>query len=101
MLKSLSYSITYKTAFGNQRSDHGDFISLMKDIVQLSAGFAFGDLFPSLSFLDWYTIIKLNHLNRRSSRIVERIIKSHIDQDKEIKSPQRKVKKRKNLLMFF
>ncbi|XP_060972819.1 cytochrome P450 71D11 [Cannabis sativa] len=91
MLKSLSYSIIARAAFGEKRSDHDDFVYIMKETVKLSAGFAFGDVFPSLSFLDWYTISKFKDLKLRSSRIVDRIIKLHIDdQDKEIKSPTKK-----------
>ncbi|XP_030510237.2 tabersonine 16-hydroxylase 1-like [Cannabis sativa] len=69
----------------------------MEEIVKLSGGFAFGDLFPSLSYLDWYTLSKFNHYKQRASRIVERIIKLHTDQDKEIKSSTNKSGEEKDL----
>ncbi|KAF4362232.1 hypothetical protein F8388_008116 [Cannabis sativa] len=90
MTRRLSYNIISRAAFGNKSSDHDEFISIMEEIVKLSGGFAFGDVFPSLSYLDWYTLSKFNHYKQRASRIVERIIKLHTDQDKEIKSSTKK-----------
>ncbi|KAF4362227.1 hypothetical protein F8388_008111 [Cannabis sativa] len=90
MTRRLSYSITSRAAFGNKSNDHDEFISIMEEIVKLSGGFAFGDVFPSLSFLDWYNFSKFNHYKLRAAIIVERIIKLHTDQDKEIKSSTKK-----------
>ncbi|KAF4346761.1 hypothetical protein G4B88_003634 [Cannabis sativa] len=90
MTRRLSYNIISRAAFCNESSDYDEFISIMEEIVKLSGGFAFGDVFPSLSCLDWYTLSKFNYYKLRASRIVERIIKLHTDQDKEIKSSTKK-----------
>ncbi|XP_030510236.2 cytochrome P450 71D9 [Cannabis sativa] len=76
MVKDSTNSIISRAAFGKKCSDHDEYISIMKKALK-GAGFTFGEMFPSLSFLDWISRVKYESFNLRSSRIMEDIIKDH------------------------
>ncbi|KAF4399166.1 hypothetical protein G4B88_023760 [Cannabis sativa] len=84
MVTNLSYSIVSRAAFGEKSSDHDEFISIVEEDIKVAGGFEFGELFPSLRFLDWTSRPKYESLKQRSSRILEKIIKQHmINQNNE------------------
>ncbi|KAM6552689.1 hypothetical protein CsatB_013451 [Cannabis sativa] len=84
-IKSSTYGITSRAAFGNKSEGYEEFISIVEQTVPLTAGFEFSELFPSLKF---FALIspsryKLERLKQRSEKIVERIIQEHKDQKKK------------------
>ncbi|XP_044463354.1 premnaspirodiene oxygenase-like [Mangifera indica] len=76
---TLIHGITSRAAFGGKSKDQELFISLMKDIVEVTAGFNIADLFPSIGFLQWITGFKsrVEKLHQEADRIVEKIINDH------------------------
>ncbi|XP_044500367.1 premnaspirodiene oxygenase-like [Mangifera indica] len=76
---TLIYGINSRAAFGGKSKDQELFISLMKDIVEVTAGFNIADLFPSIGFLQWITGFKsrVEKLHQEADRIVEQIINDH------------------------
>uniref|UniRef100_A0A803PV02 Cytochrome P450 n=1 Tax=Cannabis sativa TaxID=3483 RepID=A0A803PV02_CANSA len=83
MVKTLTYGITARVAFGKKSSDHEEFISLVEEFLKSISGFEFSDVFPSLGFLDWNPRAKYESLKLRASRIMENIIKEHTHHDEE------------------
>ncbi|XP_057445181.1 cytochrome P450 71D11-like isoform X2 [Lotus japonicus] len=78
------YAITSRAAFGKKCKDQEEFISLVKEVVIVAAGFSIGDLFPSAKWLQHVSGLrpKLERLHRQIDQILENIVNEH----KEAKS---------------
>ncbi|XP_030511215.2 cytochrome P450 71D11-like [Cannabis sativa] len=93
MVKASTYSITSRAAFGKKSSDHDEFILIVEEALKVAGSFRFGEVFPSLSFLDWITRVKYESFKLRSSRIMEDIIKEHRKENENIMSRETNGKK--------
>lgn len=78
-IHSLTYGITSRVAFGKKFKDQEAFISIIKELVQLAAGFSVAELYPSVKLLALIRGIKpkLEKLHREADRILENIVKEH------------------------
>ena len=76
---SLIYSITSRAAFGKKYMEQDEFISLVREVMQVSGGFSIGDLFPSVNWLQNLTgrRHRLEKLHQNADRILEKIINDH------------------------
>ncbi|XP_050382912.1 cytochrome P450 71D11-like [Argentina anserina] len=77
---STTYAITSQAAFGNQCKGQEDFIDVMKEAIKEASGFNVADVFPSFKFLHMISGVqpKLERLQKQADRILENIIKEHI-----------------------
>ncbi|PON43443.1 Cytochrome P450, E-class, group I [Parasponia andersonii] len=80
-IQTSTYGITSRAAFGKKSREHEEFISIVAEAVELSGGFELADLFPSFGFLALISRArpKLKRLQLRAARIMESIIKEHIE----------------------
>ena len=76
---SMMYSITSRAAFGEKYMEQDEFISLVREVVQIFGGFFIGDLFPSAKWLQNLTGMRprLEKLHKKVDRILEKIINDH------------------------
>ncbi|XP_062078774.1 cytochrome P450 71D9-like [Humulus lupulus] len=101
MVKTLMFGITSRVAFSKKSSDHEEFISIVEEFLKSADGFEFAEMFPSLSFLDWTTRPKYESLKLRASRIMENIIKEHIEENEKSIEKKGKVKDLVDVLLKF
>ncbi|PIA58211.1 hypothetical protein AQUCO_00500267v1 [Aquilegia coerulea] len=75
----LTNDITARAAFGKTCKDKEAFLSVTGDIIRLSAGFSFSDLFPSMKFLETISGIKskMEMIHQKVDKIVDNIIREH------------------------
>ncbi|KAL6143781.1 hypothetical protein ACLB2K_054476 [Fragaria x ananassa] len=87
---SATYSITSQAAFGNQCKDQEEFIYAAKDINKAVSGFNVVDVFPSFKLLHRISGVhpKLQRLQKQADRIMENIIKEHIQATTTAKSDE-------------
>ncbi|GAU23766.1 hypothetical protein TSUD_128710 [Trifolium subterraneum] len=80
----MMFSITSRAVFGKKYKEQDEFISEVRQVMQLSSGFYIGDLFPSAKWLQNITGMrsKLEKVHKNIDRILEMIIDDH----KETKS---------------
>ncbi|XP_013459992.2 cytochrome P450 71D11 [Medicago truncatula] len=78
------YTILSKSAFGKKCNDQDKFISAVKELIKIAAGFDLEDLFPSITWLHYFTGLRptLERVHRQVDQIMENIISEH----KEAKS---------------
>lgn len=76
---SMMFSFTSRAAFGKKYMEQDEFISAVREILQLAGGFFVGDLFPSAKWLQNATGMrpKLEKLHKKVDRIFEMIINDH------------------------
>ena len=81
---STIYTIVSKAAFGKKFKDQDKFISAVKELVKVAAGFNLADLFPSIIWLQYITGLRRNleRVHLQIDQIMENIITEH----KEAKS---------------
>ena len=77
-----TYSITSRAAFGKKCKDQEKFISIVKQSVELSAGFNIADLFPSVKLLHLVSGVRTNleRSHQEADRIMGNIINEHKEQ---------------------
>ncbi|XP_004304108.1 PREDICTED: cytochrome P450 71D11-like [Fragaria vesca subsp. vesca] len=87
---SATYSITSQAAFGIQCKDQEEFIYAVKDIIKAVSGFNVADVFPSFKLLHRISGVhpKLQRLQKQADRILENIIKEHIQATTTAKSDE-------------
>ncbi|MED6187398.1 hypothetical protein PIB30_076069 [Stylosanthes scabra] len=75
----------YRAAFGNSTMDHGEFIVLIKQAMQILGGFNWADLFPSIKGLHYLSGLKskVELLHKKLDRFMEAIIKEHQEKQRE------------------
>ncbi|KAL6143786.1 hypothetical protein ACLB2K_054481 [Fragaria x ananassa] len=90
---SLTYSITSQAAFGNQSKDQEEFIYAMKKLIKAGTGFNVADVFPSFKLLHMISGVqpKLERLQKQADRILENIIKEHIQATATTKTDEAQV----------
>ncbi|PRQ32140.1 putative premnaspirodiene oxygenase [Rosa chinensis] len=90
---SSTYSITSQAAFGNQCRDQENFIYVMKEVIKVASGFNVADVFPSFKLLHMISGVqpKLERLQKQADRIMENIIKEHIQATTTTKSEEAEV----------
>jgi len=78
------YTILSKSAFGKKCKDQDKFISAVKELIKIAAGFDLAELFPSITWLHYFTGLRpnLERVHRQVDQIMENIISEH----KEAKS---------------
>ncbi|CAI8596701.1 unnamed protein product [Vicia faba] len=76
---SMMFSFTSRAAFGKKYMEQDEFVSAVREILQLAGGFFIGDLFPSAKWLQNATGMrpKLEKLHKKVDRIFEMIINDH------------------------
>jgi len=81
---SAIYTIVSKAAFGKKFKDQDKFISAVKELIKIAAGFNLADLFPSITWLQFFTGLRQNleRVHLQIDQIMENIINEH----KEAKS---------------
>ncbi|KAK8575124.1 hypothetical protein V6N12_062800 [Hibiscus sabdariffa] len=79
MLFNLSYNIALRAAFAGRCKPHQTFLSVLKKVTEVGAGFSIADLFPSIKFLPVITGMraKLERLHRELDAMLESIIEEH------------------------
>ncbi|RZC65862.1 hypothetical protein C5167_009558, partial [Papaver somniferum] len=77
-----------RAAFGKKSKDKEAFISLIKETTKMASGFAISDLFPSLKFIHVISGMKskLESLHQKTDKILDNIIKEHIENRTAIKT---------------
>ncbi|KEH34025.1 putative cytochrome P450 [Medicago truncatula] len=81
---SIIYTIVSKAAFGKKFKDQDKFISAVKELVKVAAGFNLADFFPSITWLQYFTGLRRN-LEREHLQI-DQIMENIITEHKEAKS---------------
>lgn len=78
-ISSTTYSITARAAFGKRSNDEKAFISIVKEISEVAAGFSLSDLYPSLKAFQLIGGMRqrLEKLHRKIDGILETIIEDH------------------------
>ncbi|XP_027341145.1 cytochrome P450 71D9-like [Abrus precatorius] len=86
---STMFTITSRTALGNQKRHEQKLISLVKEAVEVAGGFELGDLYPSAKWLHHFSglKLKLEKLHQQADQIMQTIINEH----KESKSSGKEV----------
>jgi len=76
---SMMFSITSRAAFGKKYMEQDEFVSTVREVLQLAGGFYIGDLFPSAKWLQNLTGMRprLEKLHEKVDRILELIISDH------------------------
>ncbi|KAJ7946411.1 Cytochrome P450 [Quillaja saponaria] len=76
---SMTSTISSRAAFGAKCPDQDKFVSLIKSVTTLAAGFDLADLFPSLKFIHFITGLKgkLERLQNEAGKILDTIIDEH------------------------
>jgi septum formation topological specificity factor MinE len=76
---SMMFSITSRAAFGKKYMEQDEFVSTVRDVLQLAGGFYIGDLFPSAKWLQNLTGMRprLEKLHEKIDSILELIINDH------------------------
>ncbi|XP_061356867.1 cytochrome P450 71D9-like [Gastrolobium bilobum] len=92
-ISSFSYGLTSRVAFGGKSEDQEAFITVMKDVLKLVAGFSIADLYPSIEVLQVLTGIrsKAEKLHQEIDRILEKIVRDHRHTSSETKENNEKV----------
>ncbi|KAI3862160.1 hypothetical protein MKX03_013574 [Papaver bracteatum] len=87
-ISSLTNDVTSRAAFGKKSKDKEAFISLIKETTKMASGFAISDLFPSLKFIHVISGMKskLESLHQKTDKILDNIIKEHIENRTAIKT---------------
>ncbi|GMY30997.1 cytochrome P450 71D11-like [Fagus crenata] len=77
-----TYSITSRAAFGKKCKDQEKFISIVKQAIEVAAGFNIVDVFPSVKLLHLISGMstKLEKIHQEVYRIMGNIINEHIEQ---------------------
>ncbi|QCD77832.1 ferulate-5-hydroxylase [Vigna unguiculata] len=91
------FTIVSRSAFGNRCKDHENFISLIKRMMKVVAGFDIVDFFPSATWLQHVTRHRLERLHQQADEIIESIIDDH----KEAKDYQREEQDLVDVLMQY
>jgi len=73
------YTILSKSAFGKKCKDQDKFISAVKELIKIAAGFDLAELFPSITWLHYFTGFRptLERVHRQVDQIMENIISEH------------------------
>ncbi|KAL4618704.1 hypothetical protein ACB092_06G030000 [Castanea dentata] len=76
---STAFGITSRAAFGKKCKDQEKFISILKQGLELGAGFNIADVFPSVKLLHMISGVrtKLEGLHKEADRIMGNIINEH------------------------
>ncbi|XP_061364140.1 cytochrome P450 71D11-like [Gastrolobium bilobum] len=84
------YTITSRAAFGRKCKEQEKFISVSKDLIKVAGGFNIGDLFPSITWLQFISGLrpKLERLQRQNEQIVGNIINEHKEAKSKAKGDQ-------------
>ncbi|XP_024018115.1 cytochrome P450 71D11-like, partial [Morus notabilis] len=85
-ISSTTYSITARAAFGKRSNDEKAFISIVKEISEVAAGFSLSDLYPSLKAFQLIGGMRhrLEKLHRKIDGILETIIEDHKQKEKGV-----------------
>ena len=76
---STAFGITSRAAFGKKCKDQEKFITILKQGMELGAGFNISDVFPSVKLLHMISGVrtKLEGLHKEADRIIGNIINEH------------------------
>ncbi|XP_038686033.1 cytochrome P450 71D9-like [Tripterygium wilfordii] len=79
MLIWLTYSITTQTTVGGSCEKNGAFVPLIREIVEVTSGFSFANMFPSIKLLHLISGMRtrLEKLHREVDKILESLIQEH------------------------
>jgi hypothetical protein len=90
---SSTYTITSQAAFGKTCREQENFIYVVKEASKVAAGFDLADVFPSVKLLHMISGIrhKLERLQKQVDRILENIIKEHIQDTATTESDEAEV----------
>uniref|UniRef100_A0A2N9FRL1 Cytochrome P450 n=1 Tax=Fagus sylvatica TaxID=28930 RepID=A0A2N9FRL1_FAGSY len=77
-----AYGITSRAAFGKKRKDQETFISIVKEMSEVAAGFNITDVFPSVKLFHLISGVetKLERMHQEVDRIMGNIINEHEEQ---------------------
>ncbi|KAK2999713.1 hypothetical protein RJ639_023811 [Escallonia herrerae] len=75
----LTCGITAKAAFGKKCDDQHTFVSLVKQVVEMAAGFCVADMYPSAKFLQVISGLRarLEKVHMKVDKILENILNEH------------------------
>ncbi|RDX79081.1 Cytochrome P450 71D10, partial [Mucuna pruriens] len=78
-INSSVYGLISRIAFGKKSKDQQAYIELMKDVIEIVAGFSLADLYPSIGLLQVVTGIRTRaeKLHQGMDRILENIVRDH------------------------
>lgn len=78
---STTYGITSRAAFGKKFKDQEKFICVVKQAIELGAGFNVADFFPSVKLLHLVSGVrtKLERMHEEADRIMENTINEHVE----------------------
>ncbi|XP_038693716.1 cytochrome P450 71D9-like [Tripterygium wilfordii] len=79
MLTCLSFAITLKASFGGNSERHGAFLPLVREVIEVIAGFSLADIFPSIKFFHMISGMRtrLENLHHEIDQILENLINEH------------------------
>ncbi|XP_038685421.1 cytochrome P450 71D9-like [Tripterygium wilfordii] len=79
ILNSLTFAITFKAAFGGSSERHGTFVPLLREIIEVIAGFSLVDMFPDIKFFHMISGMRtrLEKLHHEIDQILESLINEH------------------------
>ena len=91
-----SYGITSRAAFGKKRKDQETFISIVKEMSEVAAGFNITDVFPSVKLFHLISGVetKLERMHQEVDRIMGNIINEHEEQkatEKKMRMQEQKI----------
>ncbi|XP_075668410.1 cytochrome P450 71D11-like [Castanea sativa] len=78
---STTYGITSRAAFGKKFKDQEKFICVVKQAIELGAGFNVADFFPSVKMLHLVSGVRttLERMHEEADRIMENTINEHVE----------------------
>ncbi|XP_051146794.1 salviol synthase-like [Andrographis paniculata] len=82
--------MVFRAALGNKIDEHSAFVSTVKELMALSAGFSIRDLFPSITLFQAIGgfLGRLEKVHKRSDRILQKIVDNRqvASQDEQLES---------------
>jgi hypothetical protein len=75
----MTNSIISRAAFGDKLEDQDEFVSLIREAVEVSSGLDLDDLFPSMKLIHKLTGLKskVEKIHKRVDKILDNVVRKH------------------------
>jgi hypothetical protein len=76
---SMTNSIISRAAFGDKADDQDEFVSLIREAIEVSSGLDLDDLFPSMKLIHKLTGLKskVEKIHKRVDKILDNVVRKH------------------------
>jgi hypothetical protein len=75
----MTNSIISRAAFGDKADDQDEFVSLIREAIEVSSGLDLDDLFPSMKLIHKLTGLKskVEKIHKRVDKILDNVVRKH------------------------